>query len=131
MSYATRTTGFYGSYSRGVNAGSGVIYGALSDTVSVGANRPLNRDWVFGLSAGYSHNTALSQFDGAYPTFQNGFGGVQVSRRISETLSGYGSFTAIDQSSKDATGIFNVYTGLNYTFAVGITFAPAPLIRGR
>jgi hypothetical protein len=131
MSYATRTTGFYGSYNRGVNAGSGVIYGALTDAVSVGADRPLNRDWVLGLSAGYAHNTALAQSQGAYPTFQDGYGGVQLSRRISETLSGYGSFTAIDQGSKDATGIFNVYTGLNYTFAVGITFAPPPLVRGR
>lgn len=130
MTYATRTTGFSASYSRGINSGSGVIYGALSDVLIAGMDRPLNRDWVLGFNGGYSHNSALASSNTETPTFQNEFGAVQVSRRISESLSGYGSFTAINQSTSHAAGILNIYSGFNYTFAVGITFAPAPLIRG-
>ena len=130
VNYNTRTTGFYASYNRGVNAGSGVIFGSFSDMVSAGASRPLGRDWSAGLSAGYSHNTSLVPFLGLTPKFQDEYGAIQISRRFSETLSGFGSFTAINQSSQNASGISTVFTGLNYTFSVGITFAPAPLLRG-
>jgi hypothetical protein len=127
--YATRTTGFYGSYSRGVNAGSGVVFGTLTDTATVGMNRPINRDWIVSLNAGYAHNTYLVTYAGQSPTFSDIFGGVQVSRKISESLSAYGSYTGIDQSIHNLPGTSNAFNGLNHTFAVGITFAPAPLIR--
>ena len=59
MTYATRTTGLFANYSRSVNGGSGVIFGALSDTVRLGMNRPINRDWILGLQVSYSHNVGL------------------------------------------------------------------------
>jgi hypothetical protein len=83
------------------------------------------------LSAGYSHNTGLAKFEGAIPKFQDEYGAMQISRRISESLSVFGSYTGTNQSQVNASGISNVYSGFDNTFAVGITFAPAPLIRGR
>jgi hypothetical protein len=130
LSYATRTTGFYADYERGVNAGSGVLYGALSDAVRAGMNRPINRDWVLGISAGFSRSVELVGSQQFSPTFKNVFGGVQISRRISESLSAYGSYTGMDQSIQNGPGISNAFNGINQTFSVGITFAPPPLIRG-
>jgi hypothetical protein len=92
-------------------------------------NRPINRDWIVSLNAGYAHNTYLVTYAGQSPTFSDIFGGVQVSRKISESLSAYGSYTGIDQSIHNLPGTSNAFNGLNHTFAVGITFAPAPLIR--
>jgi hypothetical protein len=129
--YATRTTGLYASYSRGVNAGSGVVFGSLSDTVTAGMNRPINRNWILGINGGYSHNKDLVTYAGEPPIFSDAFGTFQVSRRISESLSAYGSYTAIDQSIQNLPGTSNAFNGLNHTFSVGITFAPQPLIRGR
>jgi hypothetical protein len=129
VTYATRTTGFYANYTRGVNAGSGVLFGALADTVTAGMNRPINRAWSVGIDGGYSRNVELVS-SGLAPTFKSGFGGIQISRRISESLSAYGSYTGIEQSYDNQPGSSNAFNGLNQTIAIGITFAPQPLIRG-
>lgn len=132
VTYATRTTGFYGGYARSINGGSGIIFGAISDTVSAGMNRPINRDWNLGLQVSYSHNVGLVPIDGATPKYDATFGAAQVSRRLTETLSCYGSYTAISQSAQNQpAGVSAAFNGLNNIFAFGITFAPAPLIRGR
>jgi hypothetical protein len=132
LSYATRTTGLFAGYDRSINGGSGVIFGALTDTVSAGMNRPINRDWILGLNVGYSHNVGLAPVNGVVPSYDSVFGSAQVSRRLTETLSMYGSYTAISQSENNAQAQqFSVFNGLNHIVSIGITFAPAPLIRGR
>jgi hypothetical protein len=132
ITYATRTTGFYANYYRGVNGGSGVIFGALSDSVSAGMSRPLNRDWILSSQLGYSHSAGLTPVDGLTSRYDSVFGSAQVSRRLTESLSAYGSYTAITQSTQNQPGYPNAaFNGLNNIFAVGITFAPAPLISGR
>jgi hypothetical protein len=108
-----------------------VVFGSLTDTITVGANHPINRDWVVSVNGGYSHNTDLVLYAGESPSFSDEFGSVQVSRKISESLSAYGSYTGINQSIKNLPGVSNAFNGVNHTFSVGITFAPPPLIRGR
>lgn len=132
VSYATRTTGLYATYSRAVEAGSGVLFGSLVDTVTGGANRPINRDWILGLDAGYSHNVGLTPVAGALPSYDSVFGAAQVSRRLGETLSMYASYSAVAQSANNQQAQqFLVFNGINNIFSVGITFAPAPLINRR
>lgn len=131
-SYATRTTGFFAGYARSVNGGSGVIYGALSDTVSAGMSRPLNRDWIMALDLGYSHSRGLAPIAGGYPAYDSVFGAAQVSRRLTESLSVFGSYTGLSQSqSSQTSGPGFVFNGLTHIFSIGITFAPAPLMSGR
>lgn len=130
VNYATRTTGFTAGYTRGVNAGSGVTFGALSDLVTFGMNRPLTRDWVLAANASYSRNVTLGSYPGVTPEYNAVYGGVQLSRRLTDTLSCYGSYTAEHQTVQNNVGI-NAFSGLNNIFGFGITFAPAPLIRGR
>jgi len=131
-SYATRTTGIFASYDRSVNGGSGVVFGALSDTVTVGVNRPLSRDWILGMDVGYSHNKGLTPIAGVVPSYDTVFGAAQVSRRLTETLSMYASYTAISQSVKNQPAAqAAVFNGLNNIFSIGITFAPAPILSSR
>lgn len=132
VTYATRSTGFYGSYSRSVNGGSGIIFGAMSDTVTAGMDRPINRDWSSGLQVSYSHNVGLVPVGNLSPVYNATFGSAQVSRRLGETLSMYASYTAVSQSAKNQPVYSsNAFNGLNHTISVGITFAPAPLLSGR
>ena len=137
MSYAGRRNGGSVSYVRAVNGGSGVIFGAISDTASVAINHPLSRDWNFGVSGAYSHSVGLAPIFGETPTTNTIYGGAQASRKLSESLSVYVSYTAQHQSASGFSpllqlfGFSNAYTGFNNTGAVGITFAPAPLNRGR
>ena len=132
VSYATRTTGFSGSYSRSVNGGSGVLFGSLTDNVAATMNRPINRDWISSFQLGYNHNVGLAPINGVTPRFDSVFGSAQVSHRLTETLSLYASYTPTWQKGKNAPAYgVSTFSGFNNIFAVGITFAPAPLIRGR
>ena len=121
------------SYSRGVNNGSGVLPGALSDGVSGYRGAHLGRNWVASLSAAYTHTSGLTQVtngDSLVPTnevFDTVYGGGQVTRRISTHFSGYASYTAQNQSNNNAnllTTPFNVLNGTSQTFGIGITFTP-------
>jgi hypothetical protein len=109
-----------------------VIFGALTDSVTAGMNRPINRDWSMGLNLGYSRNVGLTPIAGVVPSYDTVFGAAQVSRRLTESLSAYASYTALSQSSKNQLATqAPVFNGTNSIFSIGITFAPAPLIRGR
>lgn len=130
--YATRTTGLYASYDRSINGGSGVIFGAISDAATVGMSRPINRDWILGMNVGYSHNLGLTPIAGEVPSYDTVYGAAQISRRLTDTLSMYGSYTALSQSANNQAAAQAVaFNGLNNVFSIGITFAPAPLISGR
>jgi hypothetical protein len=129
--FAGRNTGYYASYSRGVNGGSGVIPGAFTDTATIGLNRKLGRSWVMGLDGSYSRSVALFSVDDLRTRIQSIFGAVQLSRRLTESLSFYTGYTAIDQSISSSTGTANAYSGLNHTISFGITFSPPPLHRAQ
>jgi hypothetical protein len=130
LTYATRTTGITATYSRGVNTGSGVIYGGLSDTASIRLTRPISRDWQFGVEGNYSRNQGLAEYMGVLPRYDAVFAAAQVSHRLTETLSCYGSYTVFHQLSNNNVGV-NAFNGTGNVVGFGITYAPAPLISGR
>lgn len=129
-SYATRTTGINAAYTRGVNAGSGVTFGAMTNTVTLGMTRPINRDWQLGIDGDYSRSVGLAKYLGVLPVYDTAFGAAQVSRRLTESLSCYGSLTVTHQSSPNNIGI-NAFNGTYQVIGFGVTFAPAPLNSGR
>jgi hypothetical protein len=120
------------NYSRGVNNGSGVLPGALSDSVVASAGRNFGRDWVVGLSASYTHSAGLAQsLNGTSLVTTNTiydtvYGGAQVTRRISPHFSGYASFTAASQSINNLVEPVapNILNSNFQTFGFGITFTP-------
>jgi hypothetical protein len=129
LSYHRRFTTASVAYSRGVNGGSGVLPGALSDSISGGVGRPIGRAWVASLSAGYTHTSGLAElgFPGSAPIqadFNTVYGGGQVTRSISEHFSGYASYTIQDQTGNNQFPVQNALNGVSQTLGVGITFTP-------
>jgi hypothetical protein len=122
------------NYTRGVEGGSGVQAGVLQDTVSASIGRTYGRDWMTSLTADYSHASGLVK-DGAAVvsnanflysggTTNTLFGGAQVSRRLTDSLSAYASYNLQHQSIDSSLAFQNAFSGLTQTFGVGITFSP-------
>jgi hypothetical protein len=128
--YSRRFTSASVGYSHGVNAGSGVLPGALSDSVFASAARTFGRKWVASVNAGYSRTTGLTQLSNGSSlvpvneVYDTVFGGVQLTRAFSARFSGYMSYTAQSQTSNYAGGAPNALNGTSSTFGVGLTYTP-------
>jgi hypothetical protein len=122
-------------YSRGVNGGSGVQPGALSDNLSASISRTYGRDWLTSASGNYTHSSGLvqngaatSSLTSAFPYFGGTtnltYGGVQVSRRLTDTLSAFATYNIQHQSIDNSLNLQNAFSGLTQTLGVGISFSP-------
>ncbi len=133
LSYSRKMIGAGVNYFRGVNGGSGVQAGALSDVVSGSVGRSLNRSWMASVQAFYSRTSGLlaaapvagetipTSIDGVTKTF---FCGAQLSRGFGRYWSGWLSYGAQNQSINNSLVSQNAFSGFSQTFGVGITFAP-------
>jgi hypothetical protein len=130
VTYSRRLTSASLTYSRATNAGSGVIYGALSDTVSLSAQHQFSRNWQAAVTGSYFRSVALAQVPGFNRNFQGADGSIQVSRKISRSLSAYGSYTALTQSTSTPGVSQNFFSGLGQVFAAGLTYSPGPIHPG-
>jgi hypothetical protein len=120
LSYARKFATFALSYSHGVNNGSGVQTGAISDVVTTSAQHTYGRRWAASISASYARNSGLVD-----DNISSGvYGGVQVNRRLTSTLSGFASYTGIHQSVDATLAAQNAFNGFSQVFSLGITFAP-------
>jgi hypothetical protein len=119
LSYTRKSGGASLSYARGVNSGSGLQPGAISDSVSASAQRSYGKLWATSLTGAYTHTTGLV-LGGASSTF----GGVQVNRRLTNAFSAFASYTGIHQSIDNSLAARNAFSGFSQVFAIGITFAP-------
>jgi hypothetical protein len=124
ISYTRRNTTADISYSRGTNSGSGVLIGALTDTVVGSVRRQFDRNWKGALTASYSQSSELEQIAGYDENFKGTYGGGQLSRRLGRSFSGYFSYTAVTQRGNytGSTGV--ALSGLRQVFAVGVTYSP-------
>ncbi len=130
-SYLTPTTSYALSYSRGVNNGSGVVAGALTDSVSFAAHRRFSRVWALSGDVSYAKNTSLPIFD-VYSFNSNGvaFSG-QATRGFGRYFSGYASYTLEDQSiSGTGVGIStpNAFSGVYQVVGIGVTYSPRNIL---
>ncbi len=131
VSYLTPKTSYTLSYSRGVNNGSGVVAGALTDSVSLAAHRRFGRVWAVSGDVSYARNTTLPIFD-LYTFDSNGvaFSG-QATRGFGRYFSAYASYTLEDQStSGSGIGINtpNAFSGLYQVVGLGVTFSPRNIL---
>jgi len=136
VTYSRGLTNVSVGYSRGVSAGSGVLSGALSDSVYGSLGHTYGRKWVASLTTGYSHSSGLTQLaaGNSLPvnlTFDTVFGGAQVRRGFGPHYSGYVSYTVQNQSSNFPLGAQNIplaaqsaLNGTNHTIGIGVTFTP-------
>lgn len=135
--YRKRFTNASFSYIRGANGGSGVQPGALSDNFTGSVARSYGRDWMASLTANYTRTSGLVQSSalvvapdlGALLPYAGGasntaYGGAQVSRRLTDSLSTFGSYNLQHQSVDSSLVLQNAFSGFIQTFSVGITFSP-------
>ncbi len=140
LSYARGFTSASVGYAHGVNGGSGVQLGGLSDTATAGIGHSFSRTWMTSVSGAYSHTKELgtpgiTNIPGlTIPlggTFSTVFGGVQVTHSIGRTISVYANYTAQHQSFDASYTGTNAFSGTSHTFGVGITFAPRAMRLGQ
>jgi hypothetical protein len=130
LSYARGFTTASLAYSRGVNAGSGVLSGAQSDSIVASVGHTYGRLWAVSANGAFNRSTGLTQQSTGTSTvppnevFNTVFGGLQVTRRFGQHLSGYVSYGAQTQSNNFSASALNALNGTSQTFGVGITFTP-------
>jgi opacity protein-like surface antigen len=124
LTYNRRGTNATVSYARATNSGSGVLLGALTDTVAGTVRRQFSRNWQGALTASYAKSTSLAEVAAFDQSYQSIYGGGQVSRRLGRSFSGYFSYTAVTQNQNSPGVSQSVFSGLSQTFAVGVTYSP-------
>jgi hypothetical protein len=124
LTYSRKTTTASLFFSRATNAGSGVVLGALTNSVGGTVQEQFSRNWQGALTASYSKSTSLAQVAGFAQDYNSTFGGAQVSRRLSRSFSAYLSYTAVHQNSVEFVIVQPAFSGLSQTFSVGVTYSP-------
>lgn len=127
LGYRRRLTGYSVRYTHGVNSGSGVQPGVLSDVVSASASHTFTPQWSASATLAYVRTSGLARFLGNNVTV-NGvtsaeYGTLQLSHGFSRTISGYVSYTAQNQSVNQVFST-NAYSGLAHTFGIGVSWTP-------
>lgn len=124
LTYSAERSSMSLAYSRGANNGSGIVQGAISDTVSAVGRHNFSRDLTGALSASYTHSSSLNNL--VFQPFDINsviFSG-QVSRAIGRSLSVYGSYTLERQDSANYLANTIAFNGLQQIVGVGITYSP-------
>jgi hypothetical protein len=133
FTYNRKQTSMGVHYFRGVNAGSGVQTGSLSDSISASVGHPVTRNWMGSVNASFVRSSGLlslppvagaplpSSTSESYRTF---YGGAQLTRSLGRSWSCFASYNAQDQSTTSTTAGQNAFSGFSQTFGIGITFAP-------
>ena len=135
LGYSKGLTNMGVSYAHGVNGGSGVQPGSLSDDVSASIGRTYAVDWLVSLSGNYTHSSGLVENgalvgSSASPFLYSGgttnlvYGGAQVSHKLTDSLSAFATYNLQHQSIDSSLARQNAFSGLTQTFGVGISFSP-------
>ncbi len=124
--YVRRQTTFGGSYLHGINGGSGVQPGAISDSVTGLALHTFNEKWQASASMVYSHSSGLTSLvpGGVTGATNTEYGTLQVTRGFTRTLSGYASYTAQNQDLSQGFITSNAFSGISHVVGIGITWTP-------
>jgi hypothetical protein len=91
LTYQLRRTGLRLAYSHGLTGGSGVLAGALTDTVTGSISRQLSRTLGSGFDFGYARNSGLAALTTFTPasggqTYDYWFGGANLTHPFGRTL---------------------------------------------
>jgi hypothetical protein len=130
LTYSRGFTSVGVSYLRGVNAGSGVLPGALSDTIAGSVGRTFGRKWVASLAGGYTRSSGLTQLfnqGSIVPTnavYDSVYVGAQLTRGFGTHFSGFASYTVQDQTSSTSLAGQNALNGTSQTLGIGISYTP-------
>ncbi len=141
LNYTVRVYRAGVNYSRAVNAGAGVQPGGISDSVVASLERPFGAAWSASANVGYSRTQGLA--NGATPlnlallgitstgNYNSTFAGLQVSRRITRSFSGFASYTVLNQGYSQTRISPTALNGFVQSFAIGISYFPRSLHLGQ
>jgi hypothetical protein len=119
LAYTLGSTSARLLYVRGLNGGSGISEGGVTDSVQLGISRVLSRDWTFAFTGSFARTDAM--ISAGVTTTK--YGGSQISRRLGRYASAYLSYTVMAQSTP-TTSLGNALSGLTHVFGVGFGFSP-------
>ncbi len=124
VTYAGKDTSYFGGFSRGTTAGSGVVTGAITDALSAGLTRRFGSAWRGSANVAYIRSQSLATVAPYNLNTDQVVGSLQINRSISRSFSGFVSYAAERQidNGLGATGI--LFNGLSQTVGFGITYAP-------
>ena len=127
-SYYRRHDSYTANYSHGVSAGSGVLYGALVDDLSLSVRHNFSENWTGGFFSSYAHGRTLAnKGSGLYTSASSATAGIQVNRRVGEHWSVYGSYAGEYQDIGQLQATNNAFDGVAHALSFGVTFAPKSL----
>jgi len=131
LSYTGERTSSSLSYVRGTSAGSGVVEGALTNSIMFNSTRRLNAYWRVAGSVSYT--TSQSIPDSIYPAFSidSEIASGQLSRSLGRSFSTYGSYTLENQSLSGGVATALTFNGLQQVIGFGITYSPGSSRVGR
>ena len=127
VNYSRRLSSYSVRYMHGVNGGSGVQPGALSDSVSGTASRTFNARWAGSASVVYTRTSgllAVSTANSVNGVTNTEYGILQVTHGFSRTVSGYASYTAQNQSFNQGVLVPNAFNGMSHIFGIGVSWTP-------
>ena len=131
FSYTSRDSGFTVGYGRSTGSGSGVIAGALTDSITGAYQRRFGPSLQATSSVTYLRTQSLSQAPGLNFKSNAIIGGVQVNRAIVRNVSLYGSYTLERQNYNGSTAGNFTFNGLTQILGFGVTYSPESLHVGR
>ncbi|HEY2038567.1 MAG TPA: hypothetical protein VGG95_02825 [Edaphobacter sp.] len=127
LGYNRRLMNYGLRYTHGVNGGSGVQPGALSDTVTGTASRTFSQQWAGSASLVYTRTSGLLFLTpgvGSNSAINTVYGTLQVTHGFTRTLSGYASYTAQNQSVNQGLLTPNTFNGTSHIFGIGVSWTP-------
>jgi hypothetical protein len=99
LSYLYGRTSTSVSFSHGVTGGAGILVGANTDTVSVGASHPIGRYSSISGSFGVSQNSSLPQVSGPGSSYTSEYATVGYNRGLGTQASVFANYSLIHQST--------------------------------
>lgn len=132
LSYLGKRTSSSLSYLRGTSAGSGVVEGALTDSVAFNTTRKLNAVWNAAGSVTYTRSQSLPSTIYSPFTIDSEIVAGQLSRSLGRSFSTYASYTLENQSLSGTTLASPLtFNGRQQIFGFGITYSPSSSRVGR
>jgi hypothetical protein len=127
LTYQRHRDGVSLTYTRGITGGSGVFYGASSDTFTAAAHRQFSRFWTGTVNGGYAFNRSLVPAGGTTSNFDNWFVGGNVNRQLGRhALLGL-NYGVTKQDNPAACPVANCgITGFQQTFGATVNWHLRP-----
>jgi hypothetical protein len=131
LSYIGKRTFYSLSYVRGTSAGSGVVDGALTNSVMFSSTRNLNAYWRAAGTVSYTNSQSISGSIYAPFDIDSEIASGQLSRSLGRSFSIYGSYTLENQSLSGGVATPLAFNGLQQVVGFGITYSPGSSRVGR